>query len=62
MTKQVPAEPAVNEVPETVQEDAVPRVAAKVTDPSPVPPEVVSVRAEPKVPLVEETVSVDWFP
>ena len=58
MTKHVPAEPAVNEVPETVQEDAVPVVATKVTDPSPVPPEVVSVRAEPKVPLVEETVKV----
>ena len=26
------------------------------------PPEDVRVRAEPNVPLVEETVSVDWFP
>jgi hypothetical protein len=59
VTKHVPAEPAVNEVPETVQEEEVPVVATKVTDPSPVPPKVVSVRAEPKVPLVEETVKED---
>ena len=27
-----------------------------------VPPEVVSVKPDPKVPLVEVRVSVDWFP
>ena len=59
VTKHVPAEPAVNEVPERVQLDAVPRDTAKVTSPSPVPPEVVSVSAEPNVPLIDETVRVD---
>ena len=47
VTKQVPAEPAVKDVPETVQLDAVPVVAAYVTLPVPDPPEVVSVRAVP---------------
>ena len=59
VTKQVPAEPAVRDVPETVQEEAVPVVAAYVTLPVPDPPELVRVNAVPNVPLVEETVRVD---
>ena len=59
VTKHVPAEPAVRDVPETVQLDAVPVEAAYVTLPVPDPPEVVRVSAVPKVPLVDETVSVD---
>ena len=58
VTKHVPDEPAVKEVPETVQLEAVPVEAANVTLPEPEPPEVVSVNAVPKVPVVEETVSV----
>ena len=57
VTKHVPAEPAVREVPETVQVEAVPVVAAYVTLPVPKPPEVVSVNAVPNVPLVDETVN-----
>jgi hypothetical protein len=59
VTKHVPAEPAVRDVPETVQLEAVPVVAVYVTLPVPDPPEVVRVNAVPNVPLVEETVSVD---
>ncbi len=59
VTKHVPAEPAVNEVPETVQVEAVPVEAVYVTLPVPDPPEVVSVKTVPNVPLVEETVSDD---
>ena len=47
MTKQVPADPAVKEVPETVQLEAVPVVAVYVTLPVPDPPEVVSVNDVP---------------
>ena len=47
MTKHVPADPAVKEVPETVQLEAVPVVAEYVTLPVPDPPEVVSVNAVP---------------
>ncbi len=56
VTKHVPADPAVREVPETVQVEAVPVAAEYVTLPESVPPEVVSVNAVPNVPLVEETV------
>ena len=42
-----------------MQLDAVPVAAAKVILPVPNPPEVVSVKADPKVPLVDETVRVD---
>ena len=59
MTRHVPAEPAVKEVPETVQEEAVPVEATYVTLPSPDPPEVVRLSADPNVPLVEVTVRVD---
>ena len=59
VTKHVPAEPAVREVPETVHVEAVPVVAAYVTLPVPDHPEVVRVNAVPNVPLVEEIVSVD---
>ncbi len=59
VTKHVPADPAVREVPETVQLEAVPVVAVYVTLPVPDPPEVVSVKVVPNVPLVEETVNVD---
>ena len=59
VTKHVPADPAVREVPETVQLEAVPVVAVYVTLPVPDPPEVVRVNAVPNVPLVEETVNVD---
>ena len=57
VTKHVPAEPAVREVPETVQVEAVPVDAVYVTLPESVPPVVVSVKAVPNVPLVEETVN-----
>ena len=57
VTKQVPADPAVKDVPETVQLEAVPVVAEYVTLPESVPPEVVRVNAVPNVPLVEETVN-----
>ena len=46
-------------VPETVQLEAVPVVAAYVTLPVPDPPDVVIVKSVPYVPLVEEIVSVD---
>ena len=47
MIRQVPADPAVKDVPETVQLEAVPVVAVYVTLPVPEPPEVLSVKAVP---------------
>ena len=58
VTKHVPAEPAVRTPLDSLQLDAVPRETAYVIAPLSVPPEVVSVRADPNVPLVEVRVSV----
>jgi hypothetical protein len=56
VTVHVPGVFAFNTLPLEIEQPAVPaEVTVKVTVPVPEPPEVVSVRAEPYVPLVEVT-------
>ena len=60
VTVHEPGEVAFNTLPLVIEQPADPTdVTAKVTAPEPEPPEVVRVRAEPYVPLVEDTVNVD---
>ena len=57
----VPGEVAFNVVPPEIEQPADPAlVTAKVTAPDPEPPDVVNEIEEPYVPLVEDTVKVDW--